>query len=792
MLASELIAQIYRALPKSRTCNLPSTLCAVAGPTGPRWIFPSGPNLNPLLASWSPYRLGSRVLWRGILCAQKVGAVSLLPGVERVKLDDLPGIHWQAIGWREKTPPVPVVYVGTPGPRQKAVVHLVDPASGRCSAVVKIPLQPSSRAAIIQEATVLAELQEESCKVAPRLVYFDDFRAISTQHFLTGSPGNRKFLPEYHDLIESLLLRDEHTTLAGHAAEWRDHSLWDYMGHQELELLTSALSEQFDTTSLPACWEHGDFAPWNIRDRGHLGPALIDWEMGQRGALPLQDAFHFLYIQQFLFRGHRTSYTDSLASYGQSIGIPMRLCRKLEIAYLTRSYFTCLEWEDRERAESLLKSLSTVMQEQAGSTVSGAHDRGLRLVTSRPENHRATRFELLSALIEELNRAGVRYCILSGHENTQENHTSDVDIMFRPSDWKRIPTLLAQCAAITGAQLVQAIPHEISACYFVLARAQGKHVAHLAVDCYGDYRRDDRTWLLAEQVIAHRRQYRDFYRPSIADEFLYRLIKKVLKQSISAQQVRHLRHLVARNPSACRNQLLRFWPDGTAAQIERALTEDNVGWFREHLPALAAALSRSPNVQNPLPRTTNWLCNAARLLRRILQPTGLSLRIAVEGVARNEGLADQLLCSLSPAFRRTHLLRPPDSFTRFLIQHFQVRAARIRSTLVIETNDGDSKLFSKNVFSSAVAHWLSRPDLTLHADPSDTPATCRTSECEMRPATYPGSDLSWEQANVDVLNWLAARTAKRLGISDALPEPPPCLVADLAPSPAECEFAGSD
>jgi hypothetical protein len=796
LLASDLIDKIYRALPKSRTCNLPSTFFAVAGHTGPRWILPSGPNLHPLLASWSPYRLGSRLLWRGILAAQKVGAIGMLPGVERVKLDDLPGIHWPGLGWRNNTPPVPVVYVGTPGPRQKAVLHLVDPATGQCSAVIKIPLLPSSRAAIIQEATTLAALQEESCQVAPRLTYFDNLRAISTQRFLAGNPGSRKFLPEYQELIESLLLREEHTTIAGHAAEWQDHPLWDFMERPALELLTSAFSEQFDATSLPAWWEHGDFAPWNIRDRSNLRPALIDWEMGQRGALPLQDAFHFLYIQQFLFGGHQTSHSANLAYLAQRIGIPTSLCRKLEIAYLTRSYFTCMEWEDRGRAEALLMSLSTVMRQRARSTVFGGDDRRWRLVTSRPGNHRATRFELLSALIGELNSAGVPYCILSGHENTQETHTSDVDIMFRPSDQKRIPGLLARCAAATGSQLVQAIRHETSACYFVLAKAQGKHVAHLAIDCYGDYRRDDRTWLLAEQVIANRRKYRNFYRPSVPDEFLYRLIKNVLKQSLSTQRMTHLRQLFARDPSACRNRLTRFWPEETAVQIERALMQGDLAWFREHLPSLGEALSRSPNVEGPLTRLSTWVHNAARLLTRILFPTGMHLSVPLDEEMRGGEFADRLLSSLSPAFRRTQGLPLPVSFTQSVMQHFRVHVARMRSTLVIETTDGDSKRLPKLMFGAGVAHLLFGPDLILRAAATDGWVNARINQDEIRPTRYPRSDASWEreleQANVAVLNWLAARTAKRLGIARPAPETPARSVGALAEPPVECELAGLD
>ena len=715
----------------------------------------------------------------------------MLPQVQRVKVDDLPGINWRIVGWSDNTPPVPVIYVGTHGPRQKAVIHLVDPASGWCSAVVKVPLQAAASAAIARESVVLADLEEESCKVAPRLIYFDEVRGIATQRFLAGRSGNRKLLPEYLDLLQSLVLPDEHTTLAGHAAEWRGHPLWDFMEPAELELLTSALAELVDATSLPACWAHGDFAPWNIRDRKHLPPALIDWETGERGALPLQDALHFLHIQRFLFRGQPKSYAADLAPLAKRIGVSSRLSRKLEIAYLSKSYFTCMEWGDRWRADYLLKSVLTVMHENSRSTVYGSNRHQLRLVTSRPANHRAARFELFSALVAELNRTSVPYCILSGHENTLESNTSDVDIMFRPRDLKRVPAILARCADASGARLVQAIRHETSACYFVLARPQGKHVAHLAVDCYGDYRRDDRTWLLAEDVVANRRRHRDFYRPAIADEFIYRLVKKVLKQSVSENHLKRLQHLFARDAAACRDRLSRFWSETTALSLECKLVEQNLGWFQENLPALSQELWRSHNAEGLVRRVCAGVCNTGRLLKRIWFPTGMLVSIRGDGSARAGKLAERLLCSLAPAFRRIEKLAPQTLVPSFR-HDFRVQAARIRSSLVIEAIDGDPGA-ALGIFSSrAGSHFFPQPDLILRLDNNSGSAGQR----EPRGVVFlePGvfSDQTAEQANIAVLNWLEARTARRLKIAPSDFKPVTCPSPEELQPAVECEFAGSD
>ena len=752
---------------------------------GPRWIIPDGPNLHSLLASWSPYRLGSRAMWYGMLAARRIGVPGWLPRTERVELQHTQGVNWQAVGWKGQHPPVPVIYVGTPGPRQKAVIHLLDPSSGQCGVVVKTALQPLARAAIVREASVLAGLEEESCRIAPRLIYCDDSHGVATQRYVTGSSGSRKFLSEYQDLLRSLLLPDEYTTLVGHAVMWEDHPLWDYVTRSERRLLGSALSAQIDASRLPACWMHGDFAPWNIRNRSDQSPALIDWELAERGGLPLLDAFHFMHIQQFLFKRAETACFADLVPFAESIGISAELCRKLEIAYLTQSYFTCMEWGDSARAASLLNSLSKVMRERISSTVCGAEDRRLRLVTSRPANHRVARTELFSALVTQLNQAAMPYCILSGHEYNPDTRASDVDIMFRPSDLHAIPMLLSQCARSTGGTLVQTIQHETSASFFVLAKVQGKRVAHLAVDCYGDYRRDDRTWLLANNLLDRRHKPRDFYRPSIPDEFVYRLIKKILKQSLTSHQLKGLRNLFGRDAAACRERLAPFFAAATIAPLERGLIEQNLAWFEEQLPALAAELQRSRNVLSTHNRLLNWFWNSIRLAHRILRPTGMFVAmIGGDGDLRDE-LADRLLCSLAPAFRRTRKLAPAP-LLRSLAHNVQIRMARICSTLVLETAEDLRQPFTR---------WFSPPDLILRLVGNDPSPRNRAAGCHRNVINLNANlsaDQLAQQSNEAILSWMTERTSKRLAISQPASVPAIQPTTGAVRPEVECEFVGSD
>ena len=680
---SELITRIFSLLPYAGAGESSTSFQYFRGNTGVRWIVPADGDVTSVLESWSPYKLFSRMAWRAVRLAHVGRVTALLPGVGSLTVNNLPTIDWRRIGWKHRAAPVPVIYIGTAGPRQKAVMHLVNSVSGDCEAVLKVPLRAGARESIVHESDVLAVMEDEFFTSAPSLLFSNRPRGIATQQFLPGEPGSQRFLPEYANLLRSLILPDEHTTLAGQASSWRDHPLWDSLDKPQLAALAAALAEQSRTTLLPACWMHGDFAPWNIRQARGAAPMLIDWEMARRAALPLQDAFHFFHMQQLLFHPRPKSFAAVVETTARAMGIAPSLSRTLEVAYLARSYFSCIAWGEQQRADFLFRTLSLALHEGRRFVVSGSASR-LRLIASRSKRQLEARAEMLSVVTAELEREDFAYCILSGYEKAAASTGSDVDIMFRPEDVDRVPSALARAARSVGAKLVQAIRHETSACYFVLARPEGKHVTHLAIDVYGDYQRDGRTWLRATPLVARRRRYRDFFRLSVADEFVYRLIKKVLKQSLPAEQLKHLLHLFARDSGECQNRLAQHWSVSTASDIERALLRQDREWIVGSLSALNRGLWRSHPVNGCFGRCASALLEHVRLLSRVVRPTGFCVTIIGDDRSLCSELADRLMCNLAPVFRRAEVLAAEAGLWRCALRFVRSHAARIRSTLVIE------------------------------------------------------------------------------------------------------------
>jgi hypothetical protein len=358
MPTTEIANQIFRQLRDGRGTTETATFVAVPGNEMARWLLPAAsPEIGRVLASWAPYRPWSQMAWAAIRAANKLGRTADIPGASVLQVDGTRGADWESLGWRGVEPPIPVIYLGTPGTRRKAVVHLVDRASGSCKSVVKVPLTDEAKIAVLHEAEVLQGLADEHYEHSPRLLHVDWTRAITTQTFVEGSPGSRKLTPELCRLLQSLLLPDETTTLAEHSAFWARNFLSICDDAPESGPVVDALDEVRDDSPLPTCWEHGDFTPWNIKRIPGGGCALLDWENAHRRGLPLQDAFHFLHMQDWLFDQRPRLHAAEIWDEAVGLGLYPEQCVTLEVAYLVGAYVECVKQKNHDRARFLSNSL---------------------------------------------------------------------------------------------------------------------------------------------------------------------------------------------------------------------------------------------------------------------------------------------------------------------------------------------------------------------------------------------------------------------------------------------------
>lgn len=386
-----------------------------------------------------------------------------------------------------------------------------------------------------------------------------------------------------------------------------------------------------------------------------------------------------------------------------------------------------------------------------------AADVGNQVVAAEAIRTAFIRAEMLTAFLKQMNAEKIPYCLLNGFQGYPEVIASDVDFMVRSCDSKKVAPLLLEVAQQCGALLVQAIQHETGAWYFVLARQEGNAVAYLHPDCSTDYRRDGRLWLAADEVLKTRQRFKTFFVPSIADEFLYYLIKKILKQRITEPELQRIAALYLSFPDECSARMRRFWPERTVKAIEPALARQELGWFQFYGPTLLSELRASAPAEGSWRRLRQRTREWRRWLERALNPTGMSIAVCAGTAPQREELARGLEEKLRPAFRRT-LICGDEVAGGAKRDAVSIWVAKVSSTLVIRKQD------------TVRAQWFGRNELCfVFGNPAPG--------APMRERHVALDDTRSLQENLEfgtrvALEWLAARLQRRLKLQGPSPAQP--------------------
>ncbi|WP_237067312.1 aminoglycoside phosphotransferase family protein [Microbulbifer guangxiensis] len=299
LIAAEVLNAVYRASRVTESAGentVGSSFYVIPGNEGPRWILPGTPAIGKaVISGWRPYGFYSKIKWQILRLAYSLGCLRYVPRVTVISVDganlELPFIENKVS---------PVIYVGTPGRQQKAVVSLVCGQSNSVVAVLKVPLQLGAKDSIQREVSALRKLNLAGVQSVPKYIGSDKSQGWSLQSVLKGRVSGGKLRKSHVDFLLSLrtgLTRSLDSCIQeidGYAPSSRC-GLTD----NQSQLVKIAFAAISDSADFPEVVFHGDFAPWNIKENGcELG--VVDWEDSDANGFPFWDLCHFFFIQEFL------------------------------------------------------------------------------------------------------------------------------------------------------------------------------------------------------------------------------------------------------------------------------------------------------------------------------------------------------------------------------------------------------------------------------------------------------------------------------------------------------------
>jgi len=278
---------------------------AIPGNDALRWIVPRDSRLGSnVLAQWKPYGAISLFKWCLFRFFYALKIAPLMPGTAIIMSEGLSCAQMP----RLTDDTVPVIYVGTPGPQQKAVVTLVNAKNGKSVAVMKVALTAGACTSLLREAEILTFLADVGVKNVPRLLSIDKVNGLSWQSVLPGLLSPKKLTKKHIDWLQNLPQSggmtsfEEQKKLMCKLVSHNDFKL----SAQQVSLLKIAIEKIKSNNPIPLVLVHGDFAPWNLKQNSNGDLAVFDWEDAKIEGLPLWDLCHFYFIQAHLLNSKMT------------------------------------------------------------------------------------------------------------------------------------------------------------------------------------------------------------------------------------------------------------------------------------------------------------------------------------------------------------------------------------------------------------------------------------------------------------------------------------------------------
>lgn len=262
--------------------------------------------------------------------------------------------------------------------------------------------------------------------------------------------------------------------------------------------------------------------------------------------------------------------------------------------------------------------------------------------------------EFFARFFAELERRGLPYVVLRGHDRLGGPAQGDVDYAVSGADLPRIRPVLQDVADRSGWVLTQTVRHGLFASYSVVLDPDDP-ARHLVLDVCSHYGKG-RCLLLRDRVLldGRRRHPEGFFVPSPASEFAYLLAKILADNRPADGYLPRLRELRALDPEGTRRQFGKLCGD-TGRDPDEWLREPPEAWG-----PLRRAL-RERHRYGPLLMARE----ALRLAGRLVRPPGLHVAVLGPDGAGKSTLLTNLEVFLGPCFGRQRVFKfRPDVFRR--------------------------------------------------------------------------------------------------------------------------------
>jgi len=255
-----------------------------------------------------------------------------------------------------------------------------------------------------------------------------------------------------------------------------------------------------------------------------------------------------------------------------------------------------------------------------------------------------TLFELF---FEKLNSSSINYAITGCTENYPYIIHSDIDIIIPSSQYNLFWDFMHNIQKLE-IDWIQVISHEITANYNIITLSDGTKHHILKPDVCSDYYRNGTLFLKADHLLLNR-VYNDkgFFQLASEKEFIYYLLKKIDKGSITLEQFKHLKLQYSTNTKGCINEIILFFPHLCHQVIVTAFEQNEISILENNIDNIKHGIHQKQSFS-----LKDKFFQIINKTKRIIQPSGCIIAFMGPDGCGKTSVINAVKEDLTDAFRK--------------------------------------------------------------------------------------------------------------------------------------------
>lgn len=225
---------------------------------------------------------------------------------------------------------------------------------------------------------------------------------------------------------------------------------------------------------------------------------------------------------------------------------------------------------------------------------------------------------MIHTFLKYLKSKSIDYVITNGYQDFFKDNTSenDVDILFKRRDFVKIEKFIKAFCKQENYKIVQIYHQEVYTKNIFLYNEATQEILNL--DAYGKLHKSNYEYFSEASIFKTKSLYKGVSIMATHHEFFHYFLKKISKDDLTENVFQYLRSLFLKDEENCIQELRNQFKK-TGEFVVNSIKDDN----------LNAVIIQRKQILDDVKKGTStlkyWLQDKLRILKRIVNPTGISV-----------------------------------------------------------------------------------------------------------------------------------------------------------------------